>query len=87
LNLLQSDCDIFGGVFLFMKNTYKTKTKIENQWVVIEVYCNGDYWFTYDFLIELSEMMLNQHLLGKIWVDESNWSEIREAINKHFLSK
>ena len=61
---------------------YKTKTKIENQWVVIKVYANGNYWFTYDFLIDLSEMMLTEHLPNKRWA-ENNLDEIRQAITNH----
>jgi len=68
----------------FMKNIYKTKTTIENRWVVIEVYRNEDYWFTYDFLIVLSEMMLTEHLPGKRWVTAENLIEIRDSVLQHF---
>jgi hypothetical protein len=61
---------------------YKTKTKIENRWVVIKVYANGVYWFTYDFLIDLAEMMLTEHLPHKRWASK-NLDEIRQAIEKH----
>jgi hypothetical protein len=61
---------------------YKTKTKIENRWVVIKVYANGVYWFTYDFLIDLAQMMLTEHLPHKRWA-EKNLDEISQAISNH----
>ena len=61
---------------------YRTKTTIENNWVVIKVYANGVYWFTYDFLIDLSQMMLTEHLPSKRWA-ESNLDEISQAITNH----
>lgn len=61
---------------------YRTKTTIENNWVVIKVYANGVYWFTYDFLIDLSQMMLTEHLPSKRWAS-GNLDEISQAITNH----
>jgi len=80
LNLLQSDCDIFDGVFLFMK--FETKTRIELKWVVIKIYRNGEYYFTYDFLIENAKMMLDEHLPTKRWATTNNLIEIRKSIEQ-----
>jgi hypothetical protein len=70
-----------------MQNTYTTKTKISGNWVFIRIFQNGNYWFTYDFLIKVAPWMLDKHLPGKHWATEENLIEIRESIENNFLSK
>lgn len=59
---------------------FKTETRIEDDYVVIDVYENGNYSMEYYFKLNDYEYFLNEHLPGKNWVTESNLKEISSTI-------
>jgi hypothetical protein len=81
----------FDGVFYFMKNTYTTKTRVDKNHCVIEVYINHEWWHTYDFHLDqlyfISGRNIFSDLGDKVWGTPSNLHEIYNEVIKHLLSK
>ena len=73
--------------FYFMQIQYTTQTTIKGQFVEVNIFKNGKFLLMYDFNIKQLEEMLSNHLPEKRWATEENLIEIRESIEKHFLSK
>jgi hypothetical protein len=68
------------GFFYAMKHTYTTQTKIKDQYVVIDVYKNGDYLMEYYFEISDADYFISNHLPFKIWATEQNLNEISKVV-------
>ena len=58
---------------------YTTKTKIEENFAVVEVFENGEFWHEYEFPLD-SKFNFIDHLSGKIWGTVGNLAEITKAI-------
>jgi hypothetical protein len=80
----------FDGVFYFMKNAYTTKTTVDKNHCIIEVYMNHEWWHTYDFHLDDLYLIKGRNILIDIacknWGIPENIEEIHNAIIKHFLS-
>lgn len=66
------------GFFILM---YKTKTRIENDLVLIEIHFNGAYW--HDYYFELSKIdYFMDHISSKVWGTRQNLGEIYLSVWK-----
>ncbi len=65
-----------GGFFYAMK--FKTKTTVKNNFVVIDVFQDNEFWHTYDFRIEKIEQFLKQ-ISQKQWGTVENLQEIKTS--------
>ena len=63
-----------------MKFTYTTQTRIQDYYVVIDVYKNGDYLMEYYFEISDANYFISEHLPSKIWASEKNLDEISKVV-------
>jgi hypothetical protein len=74
-----------------MKNTYTTKTTVDKNHCIIEVYMNHEWWHTYDFHLDDLYLIKGRNILIDIacknWGTPQNIEEIHNAIIKHLLSK
>jgi len=64
------------GFFYAMK--FKTKTTVKNNFVVIDVFQDNEFWHTYDFRIEKIEQFLKQ-ISQKQWGTVENLQEIKTS--------
>ncbi len=55
---------------------FKTKTTVKNNFVVIDVFQDNEFWHTYDFRIEKIEQFLKQ-ISQKQWGTVENLQEIK----------
>lgn len=69
---------IHWGFFYAMK--FKTKTTVKNNFVVIDVFQDNEFWHTYDFRIEKIEQFLKQ-ISHKRWGTVENLLEIKISAN------
>jgi hypothetical protein len=73
----------FDRVFYLM--IFKTKTRIDNDYIVIEVHMNDAYWHDYVFPIAQKGELLT-HLQDKVWCTVANYKEIQSTLWKHLGS-
>jgi hypothetical protein len=59
---------------------FKTKTTVKNNYVVIDVFQENEFWHTYDFEIEKIEQFLKQ-ISHKKWGTIDNLQEIKISVN------
>jgi hypothetical protein len=57
---------------------FKTKTTVKNNFVVIDVFQDNEFWHTYDFSIEKIEQFLKQ-ISQKQWGTVENLQEIKTS--------
>jgi hypothetical protein len=57
---------------------FKTKTTVKNNFVVIDVFQDNEFWHTYDFRIEKIEQFLKQ-ISQKQWGTVENLQEIKTS--------
>lgn len=65
------------GFFYAMK--FKTKTTVKNNFVVIDVFQDNEFWHTYDFRIDQTEKFLKQ-ISHKVWGTDFNLNEIKNSV-------
>jgi hypothetical protein len=58
---------------------YTTKTRIDQDYVVIEVHTDGAFWHDYLFPIHLKDELLS-HIEDKVWCTVRNYKEIQNVI-------
>jgi hypothetical protein len=68
--------DLMGFFYLMI---YTTKTRIDNDYIVIEVHADGAFWHDYLFPIHLKDDLLS-HVEDKVWCTVKNYKEIQRAI-------
>jgi hypothetical protein len=68
--------DLMGFFYLMI---YTTKTRIDKDYIVIEVHADGAFWHDYLFPIHLKDELLS-HLEDKVWCTVKNYKEIQTAI-------
>jgi hypothetical protein len=68
------------GFFYLM--IYTTKTRIDKDYIVIEVHADGAFWHDYLFPIHLKDELLS-HVEDKVWCTVKNYKEIQLALWKH----
>jgi hypothetical protein len=57
---------------------FKTKTTVKNNFVVIDVFQDNEFWHTYDFRIDQIEQFLKQ-ISQKQWGTVQNLQEIKTS--------
>jgi len=62
----------------FYEMNFKTKTTVKNNFVVIDVFQDNEFWHTYDFRIEKIEQFLKQ-ISHKRWGTVENLLEIKTS--------
>jgi hypothetical protein len=63
----------------FMQLNFQTRTRIDKDYIVIEVHADGAYWHDYFFPIELKGELLT-HIEDKVWCTVKNYKEIQLAL-------
>jgi hypothetical protein len=58
---------------------YTTKTKIENDFAIVKVYKNNEYWHTYEFPLKINYDFTN-HIMLKVWGNVGVLNEIKNAL-------
>lgn len=58
---------------------YTTKTKLKNNYVVISVFRNLEFWHEYDFRVEKIDYFL-KHISYKRWGTIQNLEEIKNCV-------
>jgi hypothetical protein len=58
---------------------FETRTRIDKDYIVIEVHADGAYWHDYLFPIELKGELLT-HIEDKVWCTVKNYKEIQLAL-------
>lgn len=63
----------------FYAMNFKTKTRIEGNEVVIDLYKNGEFLTEYYFYVEEFDHYI-EHISGKYWGTPENINEIKSAL-------
>lgn len=66
-------------VGFFYAMNYKTQTKTNGDYTVINVYQNGEFWQMYDFPTKDLELFLQQ-ISFKVWGTDDNLKEIKSSV-------
>lgn len=62
--------------------SFTTTTRIDQDYIVIEIHNNGAYWHDYVFPIDLKGEIL-KHIEDKVWCTVKNYKEIQKALYEH----